>query len=155
MRLSFDRKSSPRRPASAVLIAVLMTFLQVQTFPRMLFCQPVKTARFWQRRAVAVVKVASWRRIVIHDSTGSKFDVERAHAQVLAVLATERTVATDLKIYVERFFPSVAGPIKPGGIFLVCMVHLKNSGAFPMTRGRVSFRAGWVPLPLPAFPIRW
>jgi len=142
MGLSVDSQSFPRRPATVVLIVALLALVPAQTCAAGGAYDSVKTARFWHRWAVAVVKVTSWRRVVIHIVNDSKLDAELARTQVLAVLATERLVPTDLKIYVERFFPSLAGPIKPGGIFLVSMVRYKKRWIVPCDEGAIFIPRG-------------
>ncbi len=78
--------------------------------------------KFWQWHAVAVVRVLAWCSTRASSPEG-KQKIFLAHVRTLAVLVTEKTVSTQMKLYIQRsplFFAGV-GPIHPGGMFLIFM----------------------------------
>ncbi len=74
----------------------------------------VKSARFWQDSAFAVVTVRSWR--IAKRSHGLRI----ADARVLSVLAAEHPIPLNIKIWMY-YLPFDVGPISPGGTYVVFM----------------------------------
>ena len=109
-----------------------------------------KNARFWRRSAFAVVRVIQWRVVRTTNNLGGSWESYRSRVRVLAVLATERMIKTDAILFVSAYSGGVAaermvktgtilfvsgyagvaplaGPIKPGGTFLVYMTTVRGS----------------------------
>ncbi len=89
-----------------------------------------KSARFWRGSAFVVVRVVRWRVVRVANSLGGSWELHRTRVRVLAVLATERMVKINTSLFVSMDSPVVApfaGPIKPGGTFLVYMTTVRGS----------------------------
>ncbi len=114
------------------------------------------TRQFWQWHAFAVVRVLRWRTTRA-PSPGGGQGFYLAQVRVLAVLATEKTVSTKMRLYIDRtrLFSVAVGPIHPGGMFLVFMQRYNHQWWLPggldvpfMPKGKESARVSGLSDPL-------
>jgi|GEM_PF-6985303 len=125
--------------AVGAVIWILATPPPVPRIPQVPVVIP-KAARFWERSAVAVVEVRNWHSTTAAAGLGQNEIPKLAQVNVEAVLAAEKMLPTTLKLWIypnsnTRHF---SGPIKPGGTFLVYMVHKAGQWTVP-GNVRVSF----------------